>query len=245
MRNLKLLALCAAAAPLLMAAPAAAQEGYMFGMPRASVSVHLGLARPVAEGEIFNFMTDQLTLDRDDFASATFGVDFGMRVHPQVDVLLGLGVAQSSQDSEFRDFVEDNDAAIRQTTELMRLPVTAGLKLHLLPRGRSLGRYAFIPARFSPYVGGGAGVMWYRLEQEGDFVDFETLDIFTDHFQSDGATLTAHAFGGGDVWLTSKLAFNAEARYSWAEADLNDSFSDFERIDLSGWQVTAGITLRY
>jgi hypothetical protein len=227
------------------ATPVFAQDGYLFGMPRTTLTLRAGAARPAADSEIFRFFTDELTLRRSDFASATFGADLGLRVHPQLDVLLSVSIAQSSDDSEFRDFVEDNDQPIRQTTELMRTPVTAGLKLHLLPRGRSLGRLAFVPARVSPYVGGGVGVLWYRLEQDGDFVDHETLDIFTDHFESDGATFTAHALGGGDLWILPRVGLNVEARYSWAKADLNDAFSDFERIDLRGWQWTAGISLRY
>jgi hypothetical protein len=246
--NKQRLTLVAAAAltGLLSAAPAFAQDGYMFGMPRTSLTLRAGAAMPAADSEIFQFFTDELTLRRGDFASATFGADIGLRVLPQLDVVLSAGVAHSSTDSEFRDFVEDpNDAPIRQTTELTRTPVTAGLKLHLLSRGRSLGRYAFVPNRVSPYVGGGAGVLFYSLVQEGDFVDHETLDIFTDRFESDGATFTANAFAGGDIWLMSRLGLNVEGRYTWAKADLNDAFSDFDEIDLRGWQMTAGITLRY
>lgn len=232
-------------ASFMSATPLCAQDGYMFGMPRTTLTLRAGAAQPAADSEIFRFFTDELTLNRDDFSSATFGLDLGMRVHRQADVLLSFGFARSTNESEFRHFVEDNDLPIEQTTELTRAPVTAGLKVHLLPRGRSLGRLAFVPSRVSPYVGGGAGVLWYKLEQEGDFVDYETLDIFSDFFESDGATFTANVFGGGDVWIMPRLGLNVEARYIWAKADLHDAFSDFEEIDLRGWQLTAGIALRY
>jgi hypothetical protein len=87
--------------------------------------------------------------------------------------------------------------------------------------------------------------MVWELEQDGDFVDFETLDIFTENFQSDGTTFTANAFAGGDVWLASRVGLNIEGRYNWAKADLNYDFADFGEIDLNGWQLSAGITLRY
>lgn len=235
----------AALALLFAAAPAAAQDGYMFGMPRVSLTLRAGAAQPAANDDIFQFFTNELTLDRGDFTAATFGADLGIRVHSQVDLLFSFGVSHSSSESSFRDFVEDNNAEIRQTTELTRTPVTGGLKIHLLPRGRSISRYAFIPSRFSPYVGGGLGVMAYDLKQYGDFVDHETLDIFPSHFESDGAAFTANAFGGGDLWLGSRVALNIEGRYNWADADLTEAFSDFDRIDLSGWQLTAGVTLRY
>lgn len=235
----------ALAASLFAAAPAMAQDGYMFGMPRVSLTLRGGVIQPAATDELFTFFTDRLTLDASDFRAATFGADLGVRVLPRLDVMLSASVSQSSDHSSFRDFVEDNDQEIRQTTELTLVPVTAGLKLHLLPRGRSLSRYAFIPSRVSPYVGGGIGAMFYNLEQYGDFVDEETLDIWTDSFESDGAGFAANAFAGGDFWLGKRVAINVEGRYNWSKADLNYDFSDFENVDLRGWQLTAGVTLRY
>lgn len=237
--------LLAAVIGIVTATPAFPQDGYLFGMPRATLTVHVGAAGPAANDELFRFFTDQLTLDRSDFAAPTIGFDIGVRIHPRFDALLSVASAHSSDDSEFRDFVEVNDEPIEQTTKLSRTAVTAGLKAHLTSRGRSLGRYAFIPTRVSPYVGVGAGVLWYRLRQEGDFVDFETLDIFTDYFESDGATFTANASAGGDFWLTARWGLNLETRYSWAKANLHDSFSDFEQVDLRGWQLTAGVSVRF
>ena len=223
----------------------------MFGMPRTTLTLRAGLARPAADGEIFQRFMSDLTLDKDDFASATFGADIGVRIHRQVDFMLSASVARSSKRSEFRDLVEDVEGIpeglpIEQTTELTRIPVTAGLKFHLASRGRSLGRYAFIPNRVSPYVGAGAGVLFYELDQYGDFADHETLEIFSDHFTEEGATPTANVFAGGDIWLHSRVALNVEGRYTWAKGSLDSySFEDFGKIDLQGWQLTAGISLRY
>ena len=141
--------------------------------------------------------------------------------------------------------METNDEPIRQTTRLARSSLTGGVKVHLLSRGRSLGRYAFIPNRVSPYVGATAGALWYDLDQRGDFVDYETLDIFTDYFVSDGTTFTANVIAGSDIWLLQRVGVNIETRYNWAKADLKDSFADFEQIDLRGWQLTAGLSFRY
>lgn len=245
MKKKSLFALLLSAAVLAAAAPLSAQDGYMFGAPRLSLTLRGGAAGATANADVFDFMTDQLTLSRGDFTSPAFGADLGIRIMPQVDLMLSVATAQSSNDSRFRDFVETNDEEIRQTTQLTRTPLTAGLKIHLLPRGRSISKYAFVPNRFSPYVGAAAGVMWWELYQDGDFVDFETLDIFHSFFESDGATFTANASAGGDLWVTSRVGLNVEGRYNLARADLDDDFSDFGKIDLSGWQLTAGITVRY
>lgn len=235
----------AAIAALAVTTPAVAQDGYLFGTPRLSATLRVGAAAPAAQGAVYDFITEQLTLDRSDFASVTVGGDLSVRLLPQLDFLLSVATSQSSDVSEFRDFVETNDEPIRQETKLIRTPLTAGLKVHLLPRGRSISRYAYVPNRFSPYVGGGAGIMWYRLEQEGDFVDFETLDIFTDYFEDSGETFTANAFAGGDIWVLPRVGLNVEGRYNWAKADLKSDYADFGQIDLKGWQLTAGVTFRY
>ena len=231
---------------LASAAPLAAQDGYFFGAPHVSLTLRAGAAGPAANGILFQTITEQLTLDRSDFVTGTFGAEVAVRALPRVDVFLNVATSHSSDRSEFRDFVETNDEPIRQTTELTRTPLTGGLKLHLLPRGRSISRYAFVPNRFSPYVGGGAGVMWWELKQDGDFVDFETMDIFTDHLEESGTAFTANAFAGGDIWVAPRIGINVEGRYNWADSNLvSYAYSDFEKIDLKGWQLTAGITFRY
>ena len=245
MKNFKLLASMAGLlGGLLSAVPASAQDGYLFGMPRGSVTLRVGGNHPAAAGDLFRFMTDELTLGAGDFASVTGGVDLNVRVHRQVDLTLGFSTAQSESRSEFRDFVETNDMPIEQTTELRRTPVTLGAKVHLTPRGRALGRYAYVPNKVNPYVGAGGGIMWYRLEQTGDFVDFQTLDIFTEHFYEDGVAGTAYLLAGSDVWLLSRLGVNLEARYYWAKSELDEDFADFDKIDLRGLQWTIGVTLR-
>ena len=234
----------AALATFLCAVPAAAQDGYLFGTPRASVTFRVGGSHPAASDDLFRFMTDNLTLGKSDFASVTGGIDLAVRVHRQLDFTVGFSTGQSESRSEFQDFVETNDMPIEQTTELRRTPITAGLKLHLTPRGRSLGRYAFIPSKVNPYVGAGGGALYYRIEQDGDFVDFETLDIFTSNFVDEGWTPMAYVAAGSDIWLLTRLGLNVEARYNWAKDDLNGDFSDFDEIDLRGLQWTIGITLR-
>lgn len=226
------------------AAPAFAQDGYMIGAPKLAGTVHFGVAAPRANDDLFNFFTDQLTLERGDFRGFSIGSDLGINVHPRVDVILTVATSSTSNDSEFRDFVEENDEPIRQTTELARTAVTGGARYYLKSRGRSLSRYAYIPNRWTPYVGATAGVLWYKLRQEGDFVDFETLDIFTDFFESRGNTVTASVMAGGDYWFMQNFAVNVEGRYTWAKAPLHNAFSDFDNIDLQGWQLTAGMSVR-
>ncbi len=61
--------------------------------------------------------------------------------------------------------------------------------------------------------------MWYRFEQNGDFVDFVDLSVFTDYFSSSGWTPNAHVFGGTDLHLYRILFVTVEGRYVWANAE--------------------------
>jgi hypothetical protein len=236
------------AALLTAVSPALAQgsgDGFLFRPPNGTVTIRGGFDLARADSEVFRFVTDELTVDRRDFSSAALVFDVAFNVSPRVEGVFSLGLARSTTPSEFRDWLDNNDRPIQQTTQFQRVPLTASLKTYLRDTGRSVGHFAWIPKRYAPYVGGGGGVMWYRLRQEGDFIDFNTLKVFRDLFDSDGWTPTLQAFGGVDVSLSARFAVTAEGRYQWARAALSRDFSGFDRIDLSGFAVTSGITIRY
>jgi len=236
------------AVTLLAAPPVQAQgtgRGFLFNEPVASFSLRGGFDRAMAGSDVFSFATRQLTLDRGDFSALTVGADLSFRVAPRIDVVFGGAYAGASAPSEFRDFVDQDDLPIEQTTSFQRVPLMASVKAYLTPRGRSIGRFAWVPARYAPYLGAGGGAMWYRFRQQGDFIDFETDEVFGDDIASSGWTPMAHALAGLDYSLSPRVAFTGEGRYAWARANLSDRFEGFDRIDLSGFTVTAGVSVRF
>ena len=235
-------------AMLILAGSAQAQrtgDGFMFGEPRGSLTVRGGFAHANAGSDIFSFTTSRLTIDRRDFSGRSAGGDVALRIAHRLDLAVSGSWSGRTTKSEFRDWVDQDDLPIRQTTFFARVPVTAGLRAYLLPRGRAIGRYAWIPARFTAYVGGGVGVMWYQFRQRGDFVHFETLAVFPDRFESRGLTPTAQGLAGVELTITPRFALTAEGRYSMAKAGLSNDFDGFDRIDLSGPSATLGVTARF
>jgi hypothetical protein len=170
-----------------------------------------------------------------------FRLEAGLSIGPRLDVLAEVGFSGSAIASEYRDFVDTADLPIVQTTELMQSLVGGSLRFWLIPRGREVGRFAWVPNRFAPYVGAGGGAQWYRFTQFGDFVDFIDYSIFSDRLESSGWTASGHVFAGTSVNLTRKLFVGIEARYVWADTPLSQDFVGFDNIDLNGFQVTAGI----
>jgi opacity protein-like surface antigen len=196
-----------------------------------------------AGSDIFDFVTEHLTLEESSFSTPTFGAELGINVTSRVDIVFGFDIGKSSTQSEYRAFVDNNLLPIEQTTEMKEFSVFGSVRYSLLPKGRSVSRLAWIPSTVTPYVGGGAGLLNYKFFQTGDFVDFQTNRVFSDVFQSSGWAPSWHILGGADVQVYKHLFVSFEGKYQWSSAELEQKFVDFAPIDLSGARFGAGIHL--
>lgn len=235
-----------AACALLASETAGAQEpdGFLFQVPYVTVTARVGYTMPHLGSDLFDFTREQLTLGRSDFNAPYVGGELGIRITERLDLVAGGGWTGGRSSSEFRDWVGEDDLPIEQQTSFQRSYLTAGAKLYLTDKGRRVGSFAWVPSGVAPYVGVSAGRAWYVFEQEGDFVDFETLDIFPERFRTTGSGWTGQVAVGLDVSLTSRFLLNGEARYGWAKAPLDTDFVGFGDIDLSGAQATVGLGIR-
>lgn len=220
-------------------------DGFLFKDPRVTLSLRGGWAMPRAGSEIFDFVQEELTLSRGDFDAFTLGGEIAARVSDRVELTFGLDRGESRSRSEFRDWVGNDDLPIEQTTDFLRTAFSVGTRVYLTSRGRSVSRFAWIPADFVPWVGGGVGYQWYEFVQDGEFVDFETLDIFFDRFTSDGSAPLAYLSGGVDFAVSSRWIVRAEGRYAWSSSEMDTDFIGFDNIDLSGFQASLGLGVRF
>ena len=241
-------ALVAVAAGVLSPQVLQAQQpggGYRFSTPHNTFTIRTGYDVAMANSDLWDFVTTELTVKKSDFGSAMIAGDYGFRLSSQVDGVLGIGYARAVARSQYRGWLDNNNLPIQQQSEFTRLPLTVGLKWNLTPPGRSIGRYAWVPARFTPYVGGAVGTMWYKFRQAGDFIDTTTTNVFTDAYQSSGWAPMAAAYVGGDISINPSMALNIEARYTASKGSLSNDYVGFNRIDLSGTSFTAGLTFRF
>jgi len=198
-----------------------------------------------AHGDIYDFITRELTVDRSDFRALSFGGELAVIANDRLDVVLGVSYAEMQSSSEFRDWVDNEDLPIEQTTVLSTTPLTASARYYLLPRGERISRLAWAPTRFTPYVGGGVGVTWYNLRQHGDFIQMSDMSVFPEDYEADGYGTTVHALAGADYWFSGRFALNLDARYTRGSAGLGDDFYDWDTLDVSGLQVGVGLTMRW
>lgn len=220
---------------------APASPDFLLGRPRAMIGVRGNWHMASAGSDLFDFVTDQLTLEKSHFNTGSFAVEFAANLTPRADLVAAMDLNRSNIPSEYRRFIDNRGMPIQQATTLSQYNFTASLKFALLPKGRTISRLAWIPRTVVPYVGAGGGIGQYTFEQTGDFVDFQDNRIFADVFASDGWAPIAHVFGGTDVQVFNRMLLSIEARYAWSKANLDQDFIDFEPIDLGGFKIGAGV----
>lgn len=228
-------------------------NGYLFGVPSGRLTIRAGYAIAGANSAAFDDARRFLTLDKRDFNGPTVGAEIAFRVMPQLDFTLDGAWAGVNRESHYRDFVDVDGLEIEQTTDLRRVPLTANLRAYLVPRGRSVGRLAYIPTKVVPWVGVGGGMTWYKFQQSGDFLNVplcnelqtdEACAVYNDRVESSGWGPALQGTGGVDVTLTPRIAITGDARYVWSRASMDESFAGYDKIDLSGVSVALGLTFR-
>jgi len=220
---------------------------FQFDEPRMSLGFRGGWAFNRSKGEIYDFLTDELTLSKSDFDAPAFTFDFSWRLISWLDVVFGVEFGGREKNSSDREFVEEGTRnPIKQKTRLTQVPLTLSLKIYPIGRGEKVGQYAWIPKTVVPYIGGGIGGTWYELRQKGDFVDVGDPDvlgdefIFSDKFTSDDWAFAQHVFVGVDIKLTRSFGLILEGRYYWADADMQGDYVGFKPIDLDGARAMIG-----
>ncbi len=234
---------------MVASAPAARAQsegdGFLFGRPQGSVGLRLGFDQALVGGDLYSYFNSDFTLSRRNFGAVDVAGDLAFALNPRVDLLFGLGFSGSEARSEYRNWLDNFNLPIRQTTALARVPLTASVKWYLAPQGRAIGRFAWVPGGVTPYVGAGVGLIWYQVRQWGDFINFADSSVMYDELSSAGWALSGHAFAGFEVPIGPRWAVTAEARYTYAQGGVGGDFKGYNGIDLSGVAVTAGLAVRF
>lgn len=242
--------------PLLLlcgAASAQAQQGFMFRAPVAQITLRAGPMMPRAQSDVFDFMTGELTLERGDFRTPSVGLDVAALAGNHLDIVFGVSWAESRARSEFRDWEGADGEPIPQSTRLRTIPATLSVRILPISRGRGLADYAWLPTRLTPYAGGGVGYTWYRLEQEGEFLNVRACeadpatgcDIFVQTYESRDGGLTFHGVAGVEYWVLPRVGLSVEGRYTHGSAALSQQFRNWERIDLTNFEAGVGLSFRW
>jgi opacity protein-like surface antigen len=198
-----------------------------------------------ADSDIWEFYFDNLTLEESDFNQGLFGVDVGWVINPRVEMIFGFEYLTKTANSEDRYYVDEFGAPINQQTQFRQWPLYVKLRVNLIPRGKQIGSYSWVPSKVVPYAGGGIGMTGWEIYQYGDFVDYTDLTIFYEEFLARGWAFSYGLFGGADISITPSVGVMAQLDYNWAEDNLPPAFAGFDPVDLSGLRISFGVNFRF
>ena len=214
---------------------------FLFDKPHGSIAVRGGWLFARSDSDWYDFVTDQLTLDRKDFNVPGFGIDVNAPITSRLEAGFSFDFSRSDRLSEYRDWLDNNRLPIEQTTTLREMNFSGNVRYALVERGRQVSNLVWVPRMIVPFVGAGVGAMHYKLQQIGDFVDFQDLSVFNSFFTSNGWAPSAQVFGGVDVRVLKHVAVTVDGRYLWAAAELGRDWVDFKPIDLAGFRLSGGV----
>src|SRR5262249_13573980 len=150
-----------------------------------------------------------LTVERADFRAPAFIGAVGVPIARRFDVVGDFEISDHPVQSEYRHYVKADRSEITQTTELGQTAIAVGVRFMPLGRGQSISRYAYVPRRVVPYVGAGLNVARYKFSQQGEFVDFVDLSIFSHSFLANGWSVGSQVEAGADLQIWRILYFTA------------------------------------
>jgi hypothetical protein len=210
-------------------------------LERVAVSARYGVLLPSGRGEAFSLIDRALAPGAGALRPKLAGGALHVRVAARWEVLLGAEAGGSTVASTSRARPASADADVRQQTSLdFRSVQYLGAEWRAL-RWRGAGPDA--PDRLRLVLGAGAGSARYRLRQWGDFVDAERLVAFRDEFGSTGRGPFGYGSAGVEVPLRPHVTLVGDLRRQWGSAPMSRDFAAFDRLDLGGTRLGAGVRL--
>lgn len=221
-----------AIALLAAAAPASAQYG-----SEHALRLRAGVFTPDGDSEYFTEAEQDFTGRTDDLEDFVGGIDYRYDFGGRVGLMVSGDVYEGTWDRAYRDFEDNFGDEIEHRASLEIDSLTAGVVIDL----------AGERAPVVPYVGAGAGLYSYRLEESGDFIDFTAPGnpIFDAELVAEGETFGYYFLAGLEVPIGPYFSLFGEGRWDNAEDELSEDFDGFGDLDLSGRRILGGVAWRF
>lgn len=203
--------------------------------PTMQLRFRLGLFEPAGGSAGWNAVFDGFTANPSDLQDFVWGTDLLWRTGRHTGVLLGFSYYQGTTTSAYRDWTTGDGRDIAHTTRLEISDLTAAFV------------YRFGDAGLRPYLGAGGGFVWYRLSEEGSFIDFGSpeLPVFQAWYGAEDSTFEAIGLAGLDIAIGARWSVIVEGRYRWASRELGQDYAGFGTLDLSGWEISCGFGVSF
>jgi len=194
--------------------------------------LRLGAFRPEGDSQYWQDKELDFTGNAADLESASGGIDYLMGLNDHLSLQFSGSYFEGNTTQAYRDFEDNLGHRIRHDTTLGIGSATLGVIFHLTGPD----------APVIPYIGAGGGAYFWRLEENGDFIDFDqNNEIFNARLKSDGTAFGGYWLVGLEAPISRSLSLFAEGRWTKVDDDLSGDFEGFGKLDLSGREVAAGL----
>jgi opacity protein-like surface antigen len=226
-----------------------------------ALSFRLGYFVPRAESDLWKIEFENMTFQKADFQTTNLSLFYEHFLTKQLSVLVGVDAYSKTELGYYKDYVGytfdegdfafpasqyEGDFSISHNFSVSITPIQLSLKL--TPFGRRSG--------FIPYVGGGVALYVWTVKLLGEMVDFTDEWVYNDPDIGDVTIYGIYdtraraesrfsfgyqAFAGFMIPVASRIAIEAEFKYSYCKGNLGDAFEGFQDFDLGGYQISVGI----
>ena len=222
---------------------ALAQSG---GGDNGGLQLRLGGFFPAGGGEFWDETEAVFRFDSSDLDGFMAGATWSLALSNNFELGLNADFYYGDDRTSYRDIVDTFENEILHDVRLEQIPLTVDLRL--LPAGRyrlrgSAGQYQV--RRPVPYLGVGVGANIWSYEEVGDFVDFDTLEVFSASFQDEGVALVTSAVVGVEIPVGPGWNFTLEGRYYWSDDELGNDFEGLGRLQMDGAAAFVGGSWRF
>jgi len=168
----------------------------------------------------------------DDFRGGSVGAEWLVETGDFLEVGVGVGFYRKTVLSVYNDFVNDDGTEIPQDFKLRVTPITASIRFFPFSLEQPV----------QPYGGVGIGFFNWRYSEVGEFIDFNTFDVFRDRFVASGNDAGLVYLAGIRFQMNERFGIGGEVRYQGVTGvvGIDHGFLD-ERIDLGG--LTSSLTV--
>jgi outer membrane protein W len=198
-----------------------------------SYNLKIGIFQPSLKSDLWQTNMENLAFKNSDMLNAYYAFEYEFFLNSYSSFSVELGSYKRDVYSEYRDYEYDDGTPILQNFSLRITPLEFTYRFYPIGHRRS----------FIPYLGVGGGAYFWRYEQWGEFIDFETGDVNEGNAITRTTTFGFNARAGFVLRLMRSLGIAFEGKYQFLRGQLSGYFEGFERLDLGGFTATLGLNV--
>lgn len=201
------------------------------GLSAQSLNLKAGVFIPFMESDLWDINRANLEFEKADMVELYYGLEYEWLMSERFSLSFEGGIYKKEKRSYYRDFEYDDGSLIPQNVSLRITSLEATIKLYPIGRRHS----------FYPFLALGGGLYAWKYEQWGYFIDNQDFSVYEGYADASKFSPGFTGKAGMILRLGRNSGISLEARYLHLKAELGEFFEGFEKLDMRGLSINAGI----